>query len=150
MQKSLTSMNVPLANAISDISGVSGQAHYPVDSGWRAGHAKTSPVARPSHQSQRGGSGTKPGGETGRKINCFELQQAVDEYDFRQKQISECDRKLQAYLAVLPSRPIPAGDTGNVIAPAIAQEKGEAGRRRQGAETPRSPSICRELKRVTG
>ena len=33
MQKALTSMNVHLANAISDISGTSGQAIIPVDSG---------------------------------------------------------------------------------------------------------------------
>ena len=31
----------------------------------------------------------------------------VDEYDFRLKQIAECDRKLEAYLSVLPTRPSP-------------------------------------------
>ena len=34
----------------------------------------------------------------------FELQQAVDAYDFCQKQIAEFDRRLQTYLASLPSR----------------------------------------------
>ena len=34
----------------------------------------------------------------------FELQQAVEAYDFYGRQIAECDRRLQPYLAALPSR----------------------------------------------
>jgi transposase len=37
----------------------------------------------------------------------FELQQAVEAYDFCQKQIGDCDRQLQKYLAALPDRTIP-------------------------------------------
>jgi hypothetical protein len=36
----------------------------------------------------------------------FELQQAVDAYDFMQQQIAKCDRQLKKYLAVLPDRPM--------------------------------------------
>jgi len=34
----------------------------------------------------------------------FELQQAVDSYQFAHRQMQECDRKLEAYLASLPTR----------------------------------------------
>ena len=34
----------------------------------------------------------------------FELQQAVDSYHFAHRQMQECDRKLEGYLASLPTR----------------------------------------------
>jgi transposase len=40
----------------------------------------------------------------------FELQQAVDRYDFCQGQIAECDRRLKGYLAELPSRSCPPAE----------------------------------------
>ena len=81
----------------------------------------------------------------------FELQQAVDEYDFRQKQIGECDRGLQAYLAVLPSRPVPAADTGNVMPPPIAPGKRKKrAKKTGGGNAPPSFDLAAELKRVTG
>ena len=44
----------------------------------------------------------------------FELQQALEAYDFCQKQIGECDVRLQKYLAALPDRVIapPEGADG--------------------------------------
>ena len=35
----------------------------------------------------------------------FELQQAVDRYDFCQRQMAACDRRLQLLLAALPDGP---------------------------------------------
>jgi phosphopentomutase len=43
----------------------------------------------------------------------FELRQAVDAYDFIQKQITECDQRLQELMAELSTRepaPVAAGD----------------------------------------
>ena len=34
----------------------------------------------------------------------FELQQAVDAYDFYQQQMRKCDQQLQRYMAALPTR----------------------------------------------
>lgn len=47
----------------------------------------------------------------------FELQQAVDRYDFCQEQIAKCDRQLEKYLGALPSAEralvkAPVGQTG--------------------------------------
>ena len=34
----------------------------------------------------------------------FELQQAVDAYDFYQRQMEKCDQELRRYMAALPAR----------------------------------------------
>jgi hypothetical protein len=52
----------------------------------------------------------------------------VDEYDFRLKQIAECDSKLEAYLSVLPTRPSPGADTG-AVPPAPADATGKKNKR---------------------
>ena len=36
----------------------------------------------------------------------FELQPAVDAYDFHQAQMAQCDERLQEYLAALPAREV--------------------------------------------
>src|SRR5712691_5686033 len=103
MQKSLTSMNVQLANAISDIGGVSGQAILrSILAGERDAHKLARLRDRRIKASEEEVARSLEG--NWQEDQLFELQQAVDEYDFRQKQLTECDRKLQAYLAGLPSR----------------------------------------------
>ena len=82
----------------------------------------------------------------------FELQQAVDEYDFRQKQLGECDRKLQAYLAVFPSRTVPTADSGNITPPVDGSpaKKKKRAKKIGGGNAPQSFDLAAELKRVTG
>ena len=81
----------------------------------------------------------------------FELQQAVDEYDFRQKQLAECDGKLQAYLAVLPSRPVPAANSGNGAPPPVTPgKKKRRAKKIGGGNAPQSFDLAAELQRVTG
>ena len=106
MQKALTTMNVQLANVISDITGASGQAiiraivkgerDVYVLAGLRDCRVKASleEVAR----SLEG---------TWSQDVLFELQQALEAYDFVQKQIGKCDEQLQKYMAALPSRNFP-------------------------------------------
>lgn len=81
----------------------------------------------------------------------FELQQAVDEYDFRQKQLAECDRKLQAYPAVLPSRPVPAANSGHAAPPpATPGKKKRRAKKIGGGNAPQSFDPAAELQRVAG
>ena len=58
----------------------------------------------------------------------FELQQAVDAYDFYRKQITQCDSQLKQYMVALPTRealpttptatePVAATDTGKKCRP---------------------------------
>jgi transposase len=153
MQKALTSMNVQLANAISDIGGVSGQA---IIRSILAGERDARKLAQ-----LRDGRIRASEEEVARSLEgnwqedqLFELQQAVDEYDFRQKQVAECDRKLEAWLAVLPTRTISAKDPG--AAPPPPAGMGEERKRKKrakkvgGGNAPSSFNLAMELTRVTG
>jgi len=103
MQKSLVTMNVQLSNAISDISGLTGQAiirailageRDPAKlASLRDGRIKASPEEL--MHSLEG---------NWREDMLFELQQAVQAYDFYRKQIAACDQRLQQLMASLPSR----------------------------------------------
>jgi transposase len=107
MQKALTTMNVQLANVISDLSGVTGLAIVrAILKGERDPHqlaqlrnyriqASEEEIARSLEGSWQ-------------EDVLFELQQAVEAYDFCQKQIGDCDVRLQKYLAALPDRVIAA------------------------------------------
>jgi transposase len=150
MQQSLTSMNVPLANAISDVGGVSGQA---ILRSILAGERDARQLARLRDRrikaSEQEVARSLEG--TWQEDQLFELQQAVEEYDFRQRQIAECDRKLQAYLAALPSRPVPDGDAGTVMPPPAAPgKKKRRAKKIGGGNAPQWFDLAAELKRVTG
>lgn len=150
MQKALTSMNVQLANAISDIGGSSGQAILrSILAGERNAHTLARLRDRRIKASEEEVARSLEG--NWQEDQLFELQQAVDEYDFRQKQITECDRKLQAYLAVLPSRAVPPADTGDVTPPLSAPgKKKKRAKKIGGGNAPRSFDLAAELQRVTG
>jgi transposase len=150
MQKSLTSMNVQLANAISAIGGVSGQA---ILRSILAGERDARKLARLRDRRIKASEEEVARSLEGnwQEDQLFELQQAVDEYDFRQKQIAECDRKLQAYLAVLPSRTAPAADTGTVSPPpVVAGKKKKRAKKIGGGNAPQCFDLAAELQRVTG
>jgi transposase len=104
MQKALTTMNVQLANAISDISGVTGQA---ILRAILQGERDPYQLARLRDYRVQASEE-----EIARSLEghwqddvLFELQQAVDDYDFCQRQIQACDVQLQKYLAGVDSRP---------------------------------------------
>ena len=150
MQKALTSMNVQLANVISDISGTSGQA---IIRSILAGERDPQKLARLRDQRIRASAEEVARSLEGnwQEDQLFELQHAVDEYDFRLKQIAECDRKLQAYLALLPTRPSPGTDTG-ATPPVPASASGKKKRRAKKAQgyAPSSFNLAAELIRVSG
>jgi transposase len=96
-------MNVHLHNAISDLSGVSGQEmiramvsgqHDP-----RALAALRDARIQASEQeiiqSLQG---------NWKEDVLFELQQAAAAYDFHRQQMAECDRQLEQYMTALPTR----------------------------------------------
>lgn len=111
MQKALTTMNVQLANAISDISGKTGQA---IVRAILNGERNPYELARlRDYRIQASEEEIARSLEGNWQADVlFELQQAVDEYDFRQRQIQECDQQLQHYLGKLPSQGIPGRKVG--------------------------------------
>jgi len=103
MQKVLTQMNVQLANVITDLSGVTGQAIIKAIldgerdpsalAAWRDGRVKASEeeVARSLEGNWQ-------------EDLLFLLKQEQEGYEFCQKQMVECDTRLEDYLEKRPDR----------------------------------------------
>jgi len=102
MQKALTTMNVQLANTISDLSGLTGQA---IVRAILAGERDPYRLAelRDRHMKASREEIARSLEGTWQEEVLFELQQAVDRYDFCYAQIRECDAELQRYLAEIPT-----------------------------------------------
>jgi transposase len=138
MQKVLTQMNVQLANVISDISGLTGQAiirailkgeRDPLKlaalSDWRV-HASREEIAKSLEGNWR-------------PELLFVLQQEVDMYDTYQRRVAECDQQLQKHLATF-------ADTLSVQAP----PKGKAKTKKAAAKNAPRFDLSSELQRITG
>lgn len=105
MQKALTTMNVQLANTISDVSGVTGMAIVrAILAGerdpWKLAKLRDGRICASEAEIAQSLEGNW------REDVLFELRQVVEAYDFYQKQMVACNRELQKYMAVLPDRPI--------------------------------------------
>src|SRR5216684_1768367 len=97
IQKALTQMNIQLANVLSDVSGMTGQAIIKaILAGERDPHVL---AAFRDHRVKASEE------EIARSLEgnwqedlLFVLQQEQDGYEFCQKQMAECDQRLQQYL----------------------------------------------------
>jgi transposase len=105
IQKALTTMNIRLANAISDVSGVTGMA---IIRAILNGERDPTVLAK-----LRDGRIQASQEEVARSLEgnwrddvLFELRQVVDCYDFWQQKLAVCDQQLKSYLAVLPDRKV--------------------------------------------
>jgi hypothetical protein len=97
IQKTLTQMNIQLANVLSDVSGMTGQAIIQaILAGERDPHKLTafrdSRVKASEEEIARSLEGNW------QEDLLFVLQQEQDGYEFCQKQMAECDRRLRQYL----------------------------------------------------
>jgi transposase len=106
MQKALTTMNVQLANTISDISGMTGQAILRaivagIRDPWELARMRDPRVAASEEEIAHSLQGNW------REDVLFELRQVLEAYDFYQKQIANCDRELTKYTAAVASREMP-------------------------------------------
>ena len=146
MQKALTKMNIQLANVISDISGLSGQAIIAAILKGERDPYKLADLADYRVKASREEVARSLEGNWRADV-LFELQQAVDSHHFAHRQMQECDEKLTLYLASLPTRmlDIPAQSEG---APETAAQK------RKKAKKPRDNEprmdMKGELKRICG
>ena len=103
MQKALTTMNVQLANTISDLTGVTGLAIVRailqgIRDPWELAKFRDCRIqaseAEIAHSLQ---------GHWREEV-LFELRQVVEAYDFYQKQLAACDQELAKYTAMVASR----------------------------------------------
>ena len=100
MQKALTQMNVQLANVISDISGLTGQAILRAIVAGERDPQKLAALSHPRIQASQEEIAKSLEGNWRPEL-LFVLQQEVDMYDTYQKRIAECDLQLQKQLAGL-------------------------------------------------
>ena len=97
MQKALTQMNVQLANVLSDISGVTGQAIIKaILTGERDPH-KLAELRDPHVKANKEQIARYLEGNWQEDL-LFVLKQEQRAYEFCQKQMAECDRQLEQYL----------------------------------------------------
>jgi transposase len=100
MQKALTQMNVQLANVLSDISGLTGQAIVRAILAGKRDSRQLAALADPRVQASPEEIAKSLEGNWRPEL-LFVLQQEVDMYDAYQERISECDQQLQKHLASL-------------------------------------------------
>ena len=147
MQKALIQMNVQLHNVLSDISGVSGQAIIrALLKGERNARVLAKLRDRRCEASEEEIMQSLQG--NWKEDVLFELQQAVDAYDFYQRQMKQCDQQLRRYMSALPTHvPVPAP------APSLPSAKeGKQGRTRKSRRQGNQPAfdLAAELERILG
>ena len=103
IQKALTQMNVQLANVLTDISGITGQA---IIKAILAGERDTGELAAYRDPRVKATEEEIAGHLEGnwQEDLLFVLKQEQDGYEFCQKQMSECDRQIEQYLAQMEDR----------------------------------------------
>ena len=126
VQKVLTQMNVQLANVISDLSGLTGQAIVKAIL-----NGERDPQRLAAHRDKRIHASTD---EIARSLEgnwqedlLFVLQQEQAAYEFCQKQMADCDAQLQRYFEERPDR------TEGAV---LAEETHKGRRRRKRGHTP--------------
>jgi transposase len=145
MQKSMVTMNIQLSNAISDITGVTGQA---IIRAILAGERNPEKLAKLRDRRIQATEEEVARSLEGnwREDMLFELRQAVEAFDFIQKQMAGCDQRLQTLLAELPAREVEAPGVATEAAGKPARKK-RADRKQKNA--PRF-DLHTELVRVCG
>ena len=147
MQKAMIQMNVQLHNALSDMSGVSGQA---IIRALLAGERDAKVLAKlrdPRCQASEEEIVQSLQGNWKEDV-LFELQQAVDAYDFYQQQMKKCDQPLRRSLAVLPiGAPVPVPASASSLPSA---KQGKPGRARKPRRQRNQPAfdLAVELERI--
>jgi transposase len=149
MQKALTSMNVQLANVVSDISGVTGMAIIRallagVRDPWQLAQLRDHRIAASEEEIAHSLAGNW------REDVLFELRQVVEAYDFYQQQLRACDQELKKYLAAIPDRKaeeggqaqVAPGEATTALSPAPCRSKN---RRRNHPDFDLAPELKRTL-----
>jgi transposase len=138
MQKALTQMNVQLANVISDVSGLTGQAIIRAMVAGERNPRKLAELSDPRIQASREEVAKSLEGNWRPEL-LFVLQQEVEMYDTYQQRIAECDQQLHKHLASFVG----------TIPPPSSQAEPERKKTKPAKNAPRF-ELCSELQRITG
>ena len=138
MQKSLTQMNVQLANVISDVSGLTGQTIVRSIVAGEHDPRKLAELSDPRIHASREEVAKSLEGNWRPEL-IFVLQQEVAMYDTYQQRIAECDQRLQEHLASF----------ANIIPLQPTEEEPKRKKTKPAKNAPRF-ELRSELQRVTG
>jgi len=97
IQKAMTQMNIQLANVLSDVSGMTGQAIIKAILGGQRDPHKLAEFRDPRVKASEEEIARSLEGNWQEDL-LFLLQQEQDGYEFCQKQMAECDQRLEQYL----------------------------------------------------
>ena len=103
MQKTLTQMNVQLANVLADITGMTGQAIIHAILAGERDPRKLAAYRDHRVKATQAEIAAHLEGNWQEDL-LFVLQQEQDGYEFCQRQMSECDHKIEQYLAQMEDR----------------------------------------------
>ena len=103
MQKALTQMNIQVANVLSDVSGMTGQAILKAILAGERGPYQLAALRNWRVKASEEEIARSLEGNWQEDL-LFVLQQEQDGYEFWQKQMAECDQRLQQYLPQLEDR----------------------------------------------
>jgi transposase len=148
MQKALTKMNVQLANVLSDIDGASGRAIIAAILRGQRDPWQLADLCDPQVRASREEVARSLEGNW-REDVLFELQHSVDQYNFAHQQMQECDRRLQTYLANLPTRTIELNEASAGDTPAEPRKTKKKRKKRISRHSP-AMDLQGELKRIAG
>jgi len=137
MQKALTQMNVQLANAISDISGKTGQAILKAIVKGERDVWKLAKMRDPRIKASEATVAKSLEGNWRAEL-LFVLQQELESYESFQSKIAECDRQLQRHYATMEAK----GDPRDL--PPVERDK------RAHGNVPEGFDLREELYRATG
>ena len=149
MQKALTKMNIQLANVISDITGVSGQAIIAAilkgeRDPWKLADLKHAMVKASRDEVARSLEGNW------RDDLLFELRQAVDSYYFAHQQMRDCDQRLESFLASLPARTLERPSQSAKTPTATTPPEKKARKKPKARRNEPTIDLKTELKRICG
>lgn len=151
MQKAMTTMNVQLANTISDVSGATGMAIIrEIVAGernpWELAKLRDRRIKATEEELAHSLEGNW------REDVLFELDRVLEGYDFLQKQIAQCDRQVEKYMGQQPA-PEKAVRAAAEVRGEAAERTRKTGRRKAAVKPAKNHpafDLEGELKRLLG
>ena len=137
MQKAMTQMNVQLANAISDISGTTGQAIIDAILDGERNPERLAELSDPRIKASRQTVAASLEGNW-KQEQLFNLRQAQKTYRHFQKQIEECDQEIEKHFATIEAKADPE------TLPKVKRTKRPRG------NAPQKLDLREQLYRITG
>jgi transposase len=150
MQKVLTQMNLQLANVISDLSGLTGQAIIRAIVAGERDPYKLAELSHPGIRASREEIARSLEGHWRPEL-VFVLKQEVKMYDAYQERIAEYDRELEAHLKTLASRvPCPAASANPAGGSPPLPQTGASKKVKRSQGNAPAFNLHGELQRITG